>query len=232
MYRRQKLTGKYFNLIIFFVFFVTSISLGLYLKHTQWLSEKSETLSYFGYCAIALSVIMAGLQFRSNNIWRKKEKAYTVAQEAKKEIEPNMALINQHFHFYQRKLTDANIAISLEEIHDKICLKDVNGKLVAANSNSSMKYILDPEEGAQIRSAIVKTLNTFEYIASGVRHDAFDEEVINSLFEGLMIKFYKVFKNYIDHYRNDMHPSRKNKIWIHFTCLAREFEEKCKKEEL
>ena len=228
----QKITGKYFNIIVFFAFLAVSILSGLYLSHSQWLSQNSEILSYFGYCAIVLSVIMAGLQFRSNNIWRKKEKAYTVAQEAKKEIEPNMVLINRHFHFYQRKLTDSNIAVSLEEVHEKICLKDQNAKLVPASSKSSMKYILDPKEGAQIRSAILKTLNTFEYIASGVKHDAFDQEVITSLFEGLMIKFYKVFKNYIDHYRNDMHPSRKNKIWIHYTNLAKEFEERCKEEKL
>jgi len=219
----------HFNITTFFIVVSGILIVANYLHKMKWLKENLEILTFFGYSAIFLSVIVAALQFRANNRWRKKEKALAVSQEVRKEIEPHMGTINKHFQYYQKKVTDKNIVIPVTEIHDKICMKNKDGEYLPADPETSFKYKLDTEnEGSKIRTAIITVLNLFEYIAAGIYHDTFDREVIYSIYAGIFIKYNKVFSEYINHYRYDMNPARKDKIWINFTNLAEELEKKSK----
>jgi len=213
-----------FNKIIGIMLGLFIIISGFCLAKIGYLDNKSDAINFYGFSIGSFSVLMAMLQFRSNNIWSKKDRALAVTKEVQKEIESDFKLIDEHFHYYQKKLTDSNIAIKLSDIHDKICMKDDKGNLIASDTTSSLKYKLDPTVGAKIRGSILNILNMFEYMAVGINQGIFDKSVITNLYEGIFLKFHRVFKEYIDHYKNDMNPARKNEIWVNYLQLANECE--------
>ena len=97
-------------------------------------------------------------------------------------------------------------------------------------NNNEKRYIVDYEgDGHNVKRSIYNVLNSFEYIAAGVYQGVFDKRIIKSLFQGMIIKAYSVFKDFIEHV-NDMHPDRKGKIWVNMKNLAEEFIEDEKKE--
>jgi len=139
-------------------------------------------------------------------------------------MENDLLFLNKKFNYLHRKPSDS---LDVDLIHKAIYVIEY-GKLKM--NNNEKRYIVDYEgDGHNVKRSIYNVLNSFEYIAAGVYQGVFDKRIIKSLFQGMIIKAYSVFKDFIEHV-NDMHPDRKGKIWVNMKNLAEEFIEDEKKE--
>lgn len=192
------------------------VVVGIALVRWHILVDVSDIVRYFSYLFAVLSLFYGAIYFKANHDWNRRQLGATVSFEVKtKTIDPAVIILNKAFNFSVREVKES---ISVDEIHDKICQKDEAGKL-KKGKKTDFCLIVDGE-GHSIYMAIGSLLNAFEYIAMGVHQKVFDEEIIRSVYEGMVVKTYHNFKAYIDHINNEMVPDRKGKIWINFCDLA------------
>ena len=78
------------------------------------------------------------------------------------------------------------------EFHNKDSRKE--------NTNGIKNLCLE-YDGQDVKNTIINLLNDFEYIATGVNMDIFDENVVKKLWRGKLIYAFDMFKNYIHHLR-------------------------------
>jgi len=156
----------------------------------------------------------------------KKEKALIIGDEIREKISVYRDILNKELGYYKKSINDEDVTIKVEDLHRKICKKSTTDKTKLAKAtntkNKKILYVLEPNKGAKIRNAIIQILNSFEYIAVGVKLGVFDRQVIKDLYITIFVKFYTVFSEYIVHY-NDMYSENSNTIWINFRSLAIEF---------
>lgn len=218
------------RILIYVIIIVILITIGghIILEWADFFESNSDRLRYYGYSLTFFSVLYAGYnasiasksfdtntkQFQENNNWNKKEKALSVSWSIKAELREKIDILDEHFNYIHRK--NEEHAISIDDIHKKICVTDENGKIV---TDANGKMMLDVKEGLPIRNAITGCLDIYEYLAAGIQQGIFDEEVILTLFKSSIIRVYKVFHKYIDHY-NEMYQKSNKKIWENLVKLA------------
>lgn len=194
-----------------------------FILHQNSLRSPGEIISFFSGEVMVVSLMILMLQFRSNHLWRKREKAMEASLRIKEHLYQHALVLDKHFDYIN--LGAYGEAISVVEIHQKICKKDGAGNLVVHHHLKTKKsqYVLDRQEGKLIRTAIVQHLNEFEYLACGVHQGVFDEGVVLDLLKDSLIKAYHIFYYYIEHMNVD-HAQIQNKedwsIWNNLVILA------------
>jgi len=209
-----------------FVVLLIVVPLGIVLTYLKIITKVTDIIAYYGFCFTIFSILYAAIQFRSNHDWNRRQLAITAAKQVKDKMDKHLLFLNKKFNYLHRKPSDS---LDVDLIHKAIYVIE-NGKLKM--NNNEKRYIVDYEgDGHNVKRSIYNVLNSFEYIAAGVYQGVFDKRIIKSLFQGMIIKAYSVFKDYIEHMNNEMHPYKNGKIWVNMKNLAEEFIEEEKKQE-
>lgn len=209
---------------------VSVIILFFILRWKGFLCDETNILRYFGYTITFIMLLVAidqlrltsisffnnSEQFKKSNIWQKREKGLEVSWRIKPRIAKYRKVLVHEFNYSHRK--DEEHAITVKEIHDKICEKNTDGNFIPDEYH---KYKMT-DKGKEIRSNLVNYLDAYEYLASGINHGIFDKEVVLNLFRGSILKAYKVLSAYVKHVNKDMFPEHNGKIWENFRDLGEE----------
>jgi hypothetical protein len=208
------------------------IGVSVLLIYCGILTEISDIIKYFGYSLTVFTIYIAGThvsiasdnfkqnveQFKKNNEWQKREKALSVSWNLKKDLHDNINILEKEFNYIHRK--DSDHALSVDEIHRKICKID-NQNNVITDANGKME--INGDEGIKIRNAITNCLDVYEYLAAGINEGVFEKNVILTLYKSAILRMYRIFQKYIEHY-NDMYKKSNGRIWANMVRLAKEIE--------
>jgi hypothetical protein len=219
--RKQFAKSRKINLFqsIVFLLCIAAFVLGFYFLWNYSFEILTDAVTYFGFTFAIMTVMVGYSQFRANHDWNRRQLAFSAVKEVKEGMNKHIALLDKAFGYNYRKKSSP---ITIEEIHQKICVTDQDGKCVYKGA----KLVLDceDEEKKNIRKAILHVLNGYEYLAAGIYEGVLDEEIVISLLRGPLLKTYQVFRHYIEHFNTDMHSERKGRIWINLKNFAKELE--------
>jgi hypothetical protein len=187
---------------------------------TGVLEKPPDIIRFFSYLLIFMSISFGAIYFKANHDWNRRHAATLASYEVNQNLDEPVKKLNDIFSFSELRTTDV---ISLDKIHEEICKKDDKGKPMAGKDGA---FCIDYEKGGyENYKAIGSLLNEYEYLCVGIRNRVFDEEIIKDLFEGMMIKAYYNFRDYIEHKNNHISKERKGKIWEHFVSHAKRYGE-------
>jgi len=176
----------------------------------------ADSVSILGHGLTVLAVLFAGFQIKGEHDWNRRNSAMEAARQAN-ENDAAAHAIDKDLNYIRRKFDDP---ITVDEIHDVICQKDDDGKLLRDEAD---KLLIDHKnQGGAIKQSIMTLLNSSEYLATGVVQGVFDETVIYKLRGGILMSNYFIFENYIKHL-NDMYPDREGKIYENLKYMAEKF---------
>jgi hypothetical protein len=151
---------------------------------------------------LALGVILAAFQFyfnqqqlKNNNSWNKSQLAITEINKINTKLEPSIKKLRKELEYGERKEP-----YKVSELHDKFGKFENNGKKFVFYKNDENKKFSD---GRDIKDTIINLLNNFEYIATGINLNIFDEEVVKKLWKSKLPYAYKMFESYINHLRTE-----------------------------
>jgi len=125
-----------------------------------------------------------------NHEWYRKQMAITDADTVNEDIFQAISEIDQEIKYSERQIDKA---YSLKEMHSFICKVDNDSKLV---KNDNEECILDDSKRS-IRKNILKILNKYDKLATGIIQDIYDEETIKKSSKSAMMKSFSVFELYI-----------------------------------
>ncbi len=197
-----------------------AILVGLGLQLNGVLKEIQDVISYYGFSLTIFTVFFAAIQFRANHDWNRRHLAIITVKDVKEGMNRHVVVLDDAFNYLHRKRTSP---ISVEEIHKKICHKDENGNLVR-DANGKLQLDKESEDAKTVRKAILHILNSYEYLAAGVYQGVLDQEIVEALLKGPILKAYQVFGNYISHFNDEMYPDRNGAVWEHLKELGKDLE--------
>lgn len=199
------------------------LSVGYMLTDNGFLKENSDKLKYYGFSVTILTLIIAIIQAARNHDWNRRITATTALLEVKDKLGLYSATLHKHFGTLSR---DEHDTIKIDDIHEKICLKNSKGEY--HQDPTTKRHKLDNTK-EDIYKAIRETLNLYEYIAMGVYQGVFDKEIVADLMASNVIRVSSHFSEYIIHV-NNMHGIRQGQTWINIKTLGAEFKKKYRSE--
>lgn len=220
---------KYKPIIIgigFILFLVFIAYIGTFLPIDED-NEITKKILFLSKLALSVGVIVAAFQFYLNkeqleqtNDWNKKQLAITEVNKINNSLEKKIQVLMKVLNYGERKEP-----YKVSEIHccmgkfDKNC-KDFKFHEKKKKNEQDLEY-----DGKEIKNIIINLLNDFEYIATGVNMNIFDEEVVKRLWRGKLIYAFKMFKNYIIHLRIE---HKWDKVYSELEFLAKKWEKEKK----
>jgi hypothetical protein len=173
--------------------------------------KKLEYLKFYLSTFTIYSIILAGLQFRIQFIWQRREKTIAFSKEIDTIRRKPERILKKNLNF-DNKL-ELNIAISIAEI-DEVLYQYENEKKVVDKAGN---FIMNPLTGQDTKDAIVAILNLCEDLAAGVYNSVFDIEVVKTLYRSYLISVYTIFSEYISHVQKKL---SNDNIWKNFSDLS------------
>ena len=198
--------------LILWIIVIIVVSVGVYilLKHPDHIREASSALLVFlSLCAL----VFGWRQLKANHDWNRRSLTMTHLQEQIEklreyrlkldELTTKNQIIDHHGkyisfsdrvnYFFYKKHEGEVSGVSPDEIHEWICEKDaekIDGKICKMS-----------ETGEQIFHYILLIINTYEEIATGVKHKIYDKVLVLDLMKSVIYKNYQFFEMYIKHRR-------------------------------
>ncbi|KAB0670241.1 DUF4760 domain-containing protein [Oryzomonas sagensis] len=200
------------------------IAVGAILYFSGFFKENRDILMFFGFSATSTSILVAVLQSIKVHDWNRRHAAQSDLNAFRDKTKPHAKILNDAFGYYLR---DENCPITKDEIHEKICKKNADGKFSRCDKTDKLE--LNPDK-LELTDAIKEYLNLYEGIASGVHQGIYDREVVADLMASNLIKVANLFGPYIAHFNEDMYPSSQGRIWLNIKTLGDDFKRKYRAE--
>lgn len=182
-----------------------------------------EEVKFATLSVIGLGFLFGIFQLIANHDWNRRNAALL---ETEKNKDRYLESLKYLYSVDCLGIEHRTYAYSVEEIHKCFCVLDnTNIKLLPKNTSTN-EYEMT-EDGKKIRQNLFNVLNYFEFLAAGVNHKVFDENIIKDLQYSIMMRFYTLFIEYIKHYR-DAH-SRGSRVSEQYITLIEKWEEDKKK---
>lgn len=219
----------YKSKLSFFIYFVASILLGLFLGVFSVYyfvgidTETADNLKVLSYFFIGCATIIASIQLAINakqakysNDWNKKQMAMIRLHESEKTIKEALKNLHKHLDVVGR---DPEDPYQVYELHNKMGVFLENNKFIYHGEETKDDESILPSKllqkknhinkfnkkikGREVRDNVVALLNEYEYISLNVNLDIFDKNAVVLLYSERIIRTYKKFKKYIEHLRKD-----------------------------
>lgn len=200
------------------ILFIIGSLIGVGVGFLTMKAGPEAVIQYYGFLFTIFAVWRGTIHFRAYHDMERRKIAITESRTLQKECKDALEVLKEAFDL----ISIGEKAIPVEKIHKKICKLDEKEKPLPDPDNHDRMLLDYDGEGIKIQKSIVDVLNTYEYLAVGVNQKIFDKAVILELNKGNFVKIYKNFKPYIDHFNDDMYPSRKGAVWINMVTLAKE----------
>jgi len=141
-----------------------------------------------------LSIFAVFLTYKENVTQQRKEQVNSEIDKILDAIQQNREILNELVDF--ANITKSDETLSIKQIHLWICEND-NGKI----EREADGFCKMSKNGRKIRFAIINILNAYEKLAIGVYYKAIDEKMALDAMGLLIVRNYKLFKEYIKHHR-------------------------------
>ena len=151
-----------------------------------------------------LSIFAVFLTYKENVTQQRKEQVNSEIDKIMNTIQTNREILNELVDF--ANITKADETLSISKFHLWIC-ENKDGK-IEKEADGLCKM---SKNGKKIRFAIINILNAYEKLAIGVYYKAIDEKMALDAMGLLIVKNYKIFKEYIKHQRGT--PHNKKDAW-------------------
>lgn len=209
-----------------------AVSLAVLITITLWailywagfFKENRDILMFFGFAATATSILVIVIQNMKVHDWNRRIAGQSALQAFREKTKPPLEILDKEFNYILR---DEKNALSIKDIHDKICKKDGEGRYLTCAISG--KFELSPD-GSKLYNAIREYLNLHEDIASGVHQGVYDREIVANLMATNFIKISTLFGPYIEHFNADMYPASQGRIWVNIKTLGADFKNEYRKD--
>ena len=196
---------------LFWVLFIVTLGFGVYFyKIGEFTTHLTEILT-------PLSIFAVFLTYKENVTQQRKEQVNSEIDKILNTIQQNREVLNELVDF--ANVTKADETLSVSQIHLWICEHN-NGK-IEKEADGLCKM---SKNGKKIRFAIVNILNAYEKLAIGVYYKAIDEKMALDAMGFLIVRNYKIFKEYIKHQREA--PHNKKDAWEFLEWLNKRWNKK------
>ena len=173
-------------------------------------SEITKKLVFLSKLALSVGVIVAAFQFYLNkeqleqtNEWNKKQLAITEVNKINEKLEKKIQKLMKILNYGERKepYKISEIHCCMGKFKENCKDFEFHNKDSGTKNTDGIKNLCLEYDGQDVKNTIINLLNDFEYIATGVNMDIFDENVVKKLWRGKLIYAFDMFKNYIHHLR-------------------------------
>ncbi len=169
---------------------------------------------------ISLSALVAGLaQLSANHDWNRRSltiveltkyveklREYRMQLDALTnkediiELDGKFISFTDRVNFYRGGDTEV-IGLTGEEMHNWVCEKDDEGKIIEIKDTNKNEIYKTTESGEKIVHYVLLIINTYENIAIAIKHGVFDKAIVLDEIKDPIIKNFEFFKDYIYHRR-------------------------------
>jgi len=182
----------------------------LFYKNDDLMSHLTEILT-------PLSIFAVFLTYKENVTQQRKEQVNSEIDKILNVIQINREVLNELVDFANETKSDETL--SLSKIHLWIC-ENKDGKI----EKEADGFCKMSKNGKKVSFAIINILNAYEKLAIGVYHKAIDEKMALDAMGLLIVRNYKLFKEYIKHRRGE--PHNKKDAWEFLEWLNNRWKEK------
>ncbi len=164
-----------------------------------------------------IAVLFGWKQLKANHDWNRRSLTITKLQELIEKLREYRMNLDRlttenkiiEFHGKYISFTDRvnffgkhkdSQGLTADELHAWVCAKD-DEEFDYIKDTSDNKVCKTTKVGEEIVHNILMIINTYESIATGVKHRVYDEEIVLDLLENGFSKNYDFFKMYIKHRR-------------------------------
>src|SRR5438105_9381882 len=124
---------------------------------------------------------------------------------------------------YRNERRRATIEVAKESIHDReqAAIRKIIWELYTKEQHNFARYLDDPDSPEY--HAIMKTLNNYEFLATGIRNGAFDEKILKRMQYSILVRDWNALCPFINELRNQKKVST---IFQEFEWLGKRWKKK------
>lgn len=179
--------------------------------------DKTDVIATLAFIAGCIAAYIALKQLSQNaqknegdREWNTKYLAYTQINEHVKHLEEKRTLLdeltitNSLIIHNGRPISFSDIRnikkqLKYEDVHNWVCEKDDDGNIIVSETIEGKEIYATTIHGAEILRAIISIINTYELIATGIKLNLLEKEIVFELLDSSIYNNYYFFEDYINH---------------------------------